>query len=336
MRIRSLILGTLVSVCALALTSACGGSDNGNGSGGSSSGGAGGNGGTGGSGTAGTGGTSGSGDCTAVAKAVCNKLQQCSSTLIKLTYGDVQTCVARATITCKSGTTAPGASVTPAQLGACTTAFSNLDCADLARGIQAPSECSIAGSLVNGKACGSNDQCKSAYCGVSNGICGACADRAAAGKACTSNDGCQSGLVCNSKSVCAQPVDGGGACTDARDCKAGLVCASGTCAQPVGAGKACKKGECDSLAGLFCNPSTNVCESLQVADSGQPCGLVSGGFVACGAGGHCAIPSGQVQGTCQAAAADGDTCDAQKGPTCLQPALCVNGKCTLGDPASCK
>lgn len=335
MRIRSLVVGTVVSLCALALTSACGGSDNGGGGGGTG-GSSGGTGGTAGSG--GTGGTGGgaTGDCGSVATAACNKLQQCAPLLIQGTYGDVQTCISRVTLSCKSGTTAPGASVKPAQFAACADAFSNLDCSALGHGISTPSDCVIPGSRDNGQACGSADQCKSGYCSVTTGICGACADRAAAGKSCTSSDGCQSGLVCNSQGVCAQPAAAGGNCTDFRDCTAGLVCSSGTCGQPVGAGKACKTGECNSLAGLFCNPSTNVCEQAQVADDGQPCGVVNNTFVACKASGHCSIPTGQLKGTCLAHADDGASCDAQNGPNCLPPAQCVNGQCVLGDPATCQ
>ncbi len=326
MRIRSLVLGTLISACALALTSACGSSSSKKGSGG-----------TGGTAGAGGSGGSGSGDCNSVATSICNKLNQCSPLVIKLTYGDVPTCVTRAAMSCASGTTASGASVTPAELGACADAYSKLDCADLMRGINTPSECKVTGTLANGTTCGADAQCKSGYCSVKTGICGACADQVGAGKTCTTSNGCTSGLICNSSGVCATPVKAGGTCTSSLDCAAGLVCPTGskTCTAPVAAGQACTGGDCDQLAGAFCNPQTNVCETIQVVAAGQPCGLVSGAVVGCSGGGHCNIPTGSTQGTCQAPAADGAACDAQKGPTCLQPALCVNGQCTLSNPKNC-
>jgi hypothetical protein len=311
MRIRFLILGSLVSLCALALTSACSSSSSG------------GNGG-------------GSGDCNVVASTACSKLEQCSPLAIKLSYGDKQTCVTRIAMSCAAGTTAPGASVTPAQFGACARAFSQVACKDLMSGNFAPAACTIKGSLANGKACGSADQCKSGYCGASSSMCGTCGAIGAAGATCTSSDGCESGLACNSKGVCATPAAAGGSCTDMRDCAAGLACTSGTCAQPVAAGGTCTGGDCDQLAGAFCNPQTKICETIQTADAGQPCGLINGGYVSCNAAGHCSIPQGQSQGTCQAHAADGASCDDTNGPSCLSPALCLNGKCTLPDPSSCK
>ena len=312
MRIRFLIVGSLVSLCALALTSAC--------SSGSSSGGNG----------------SGTGDCNSVATTACNKLEQCSPLTVKLSYGDVQTCVTRIAMSCSAATTAPGASLTSAEFGACAKAFSQVDCKELVGGSFAPAACTIKGSLANGKACGSADQCQSGYCGVSTGICGTCAAVGAAGAKCTSSDGCEAGLACTSKGVCATPAAAGGSCTDGRDCAAGLACSSGTCAQPVAAGGTCAGGDCDHLAAAFCNPQTKVCETVQAADDGQPCGLVNGAFVTCSAAGHCTIPQGQSQGTCQAHAADGATCDNTNGPGCLAPAICLNGKCTLPDPSSCK
>ncbi len=314
MRIRSFALASLLAVGGLVLTSACGSSSNGGG----------------GSGNGAT------GDCNSVATAACNKLEQCSAFAIKAAYGDAATCVKRLEMGCTASTTAPGAKVTAAQFGACADAYSKVDCTKLTGGMFLPDACTVPGSLANGKACGSADQCQSGYCSSSTGICGTCGDRAAAGKACTSSDGCQSGLVCNSKSVCAQPVAAGGQCSDVRDCDAGLVCASGTCSQPVAVGKACTGSDCDQLAGAFCNPQTKVCASISVADAGQPCGIVNNTFVGCGAAGHCTIPQGQTKGTCQAAAADGASCDPQNGPTCMAPAICVNGKCTLPDPSSCK
>ncbi len=310
MRIRSLALASLIFACALILTSACGGSSSGNGG--------------------------GSGDCTSVATAVCNKIETCSQLLMKLSYGDVQTCVTRVSMSCTAGTSAPGASVSSSQFAACANAFSGADCKTLIGANFSPAACTIAGSLADGKPCGSSDQCQSAYCSVSSGLCGSCGTRAAAGKACASSAECASGLICNSGSVCAQPVAAGGSCSDVRDCAAGLSCPSGKCAQPLAAGQSCTGGDCDQSAGVFCNVQTNVCQTIQIADAGQPCGIVNGTYVGCSASGHCSLPQGQTQGTCQAHAADGAKCDNINGPTCLAPAVCMNGNCVVSDPTSCQ
>lgn len=335
MRIRSLILGTLVTGCALALTSACGSNNKHNGGGGSggTGGAAGAAGAAGASGASGSGGA-GSGDCSTFATAACNELQQCSAFLLQVTYGDLQTCVTRTTQTCTSATTAKGASVSPAQFTTCANAFSQFDCGEFTHGIFVPSECAVAGSRAGGDACGSDDQCKSSYCAVKTGICGKCAARAAAGGACASDDGCQSGLVC-SQGKCAQPVQAGGSCTNVLDCKVGLLCVSGKCTAPLAAGATCTKGACDPLAGLFCNPSTNKCEQIQVATDNQPCGVVGGKLTYCAAGGFCTATASQPQGTCTPHADDKTSCDATAGPTCMKPALCVLGTCTLPDPANC-
>lgn len=333
MRVRSLVLGTLLSASALVLASACGSSNKKSSGSGGSTGSAGS---SGASGVAGSGGATGGDDCSTVAAALCNRLKDCSPLAIQVTYGDVNTCITRATTSCKAATTAPGASVAPSQFTSCVTAFSKLDCKNFTRTNFVPSACLIPGSRVNGKACGSADQCQSGYCSASTGICGTCGQREASGKSCTTNDDCQSGLICNSKSVCSQPVSSGGNCTDFRDCAVGLNCASGKCATPLAEGKTCTNGGCDRLAGLFCNPQTKKCQAIKVADANKACGIVGSDFFECTTSGHCKLASGKLSGTCLAHAADGADCDAVNGPNCMPPALCVNKKCTLPDPSSCK
>jgi hypothetical protein len=81
-----------------------------------------------------------------------------------------------------------------------------------------------------------------------------------------------------------------------------------------------------------------VCSMAQLADAGGACGfsLQSMTFTECKAGGNCKMTAGTLMGTCEAAAADGATCDATKGPFCLSPAVCENGTCKIPDPASCR
>lgn len=307
MQIRSFFLASWVCACALGLTSACSGSNN-NSSGG------------------------GSGNCNSYSTALCNKFEQCAPLDLQLVYGDVQTCIARSVMSCNAGMTLTP--VPPAQLSACSSAVSQLDCQVFVRGNSQPEACAFTGSLANGKACGSEAQCQSGYCNLTNGTCGTCAPRATTGGACTSTYGCQNGLVCNSSKVCAKPLASGGSCTATSDCAAGLVCVSGKCAAPVALGQPCTLGACNEDVGEFCNGQ--VCAKLQLAATGQPCGFVNGKEVECSGGGTCRLAQGQQQGTCVAPAKDGASCDATNGPDCLSPASCDNGKCNVPDPSSCK
>jgi hypothetical protein len=334
-------VGMLLPACALFVVSACGGRTS-NGSGGSSgsaseagsSGGSGGN-----TSEAGSGGGSGgstSGDCNSMESAFCDKLAQCSPFELQSSFGNLQTCITRMVKTCTLGTAAPGVQDTPAQVGECAAALSQLDCTEFVHGTTVPDACDSVGALVVGKPCVRDAQCHSGYCSVTwsppSAPCGVCAERAAAGEACSTSRGCWTGLVCNSNGVCAGPVQAGNACSGANDCASGLVCASGTCSPALAVGKLCSAGECDAWAGAYCDPSTHVCETYQLADAGQPCGA----GVLCRNSGHCAIPDNQTQGICQAPAPDGAACDLVAGPSCQAQAFCVNGQCTFLDPAMCK
>lgn len=306
MQIRSFFLASWVCACALVLTSACSGSNNSSGSGG--------------------------GTCNSLGTAICNKVEQCAPLDVQLVYGDVQTCVARVALGCNADMSV--APVSSTQMSACSSAVSQADCQVFLRGDSQPAACTFTGSLANGKACGTGQQCQSGYCNLASGFCGTCAPRATTGSACTSTYGCQSGLVCNSSNVCAKVAAAGGNCAATSDCAAGLVCVSGKCAAAVALGQPCTPGACDQYAGQFCDGQ--VCAKLPVAATGQPCGFVNGKDIQCSGGGTCKLGQGQQQGTCVAPAKDGASCDPTNGPDCLSPASCVNGKCTVPDPSSCK
>lgn len=308
MRIRPFFLASWLSVSALALTSACSGSNN--------------------SGSSG----SGSGDCNSVATAECNKLEQCAPVLIKQGYGDVKTCIARTTLDCKTFTAWPGASWSSAQFAACSSAVSQADCQALLSGNFNPAACPSTGSLANGKACGLDSQCQGGYCNTGTKLCGTCAGgNAKAGSPCTAAVDCASNLVCI-KGSCAQHVAAGGSCSSTVDCASGLACVSGKCGAPVALGQPCTAGECALNA--YCDPQ-KVCATIPLAAAGQPCDLVNGKVVQCSGGAYCNLDKQGQSGTCMAPLADGASCDPNV-PDCLEPAQCINGKCALPDPSSCK
>jgi hypothetical protein len=77
--------------------------------------------------------------------------------------------------------------------------------------------------------------------------------------------------------------------------------------------------------------------SLVVAACG---GSTSGTTVspdtACNDAAGCKADNSALIGVCVGSATDGAACDPAKGPSCLPPARCSNGVCTITDPATCK
>jgi hypothetical protein len=195
------------------------------------------------------------------------------------------------------------------------------------------SACTVPGSNADGTACGSEAQCQSGYCRLMLGsLCGTCAKRAAAGGQCVVDADCQATLVCAS-GTCTGPGQVGASCSGKQPCLRSLTCVSGSCQAPLQAGAACLPTDCDVAHGLYCDIQSKKCTQTQVAQVGQPCGLVNGVLVACAGGASCAnVKSGQ--GTCHPPAPDGAPC----GPDipCLAPAICTStARCTLPNPSVC-
>jgi hypothetical protein len=272
--------------------------------------------------------------CADAATAVCAAVNSCSSLLIQLEYGDMQTCAMRFQGTCASALAASGTGWTPAAEDACSKALPGESCADIVSN-NPPSACQTpAGLLANGVACGDGAQCQSKYCNLgTNGTCGACGTRS--GGTCDRDADCGYGQTCV-KGGCVAPGLSGSTCDDAtHPCNKTLACKNGVCAAPDEAGASCTVGNannpfgsCDVLKGLYCHALTRVCQAVTFASPGQPCGLVNGGLTACSANGACNA------GTCAAALADGASCTATD--HCSPPATCSGGVCKLPDPSMCK
>lgn len=275
--------------------------------------------------------------CAGLVQAVCGRLEECFPIAIRASYKDVAQCKERQTSSCLKIFNAPGSTVTPEKADACTSGYNALSCEALLAG-SSPEACRFAGTLTDGTPCGDGAQCTGRNCRKTGGnTCGACSTRGAAGATCQASGDCLDELTC-AGGKCVAPAKAGAACSTNQPCEASLRCANGTCAQPLAAGTTCESGAndaCDRLKGFFCDPTAKVCKEVKFANAGEACGLVNGTFVACAAAGHCKTGA-NGQGTCQAAAADGQPCDTKNGPSCIEPADCVNGVCTLPDPAACK
>jgi hypothetical protein len=272
--------------------------------------------------------------CNQVAEALCNAIEACAPTALKVFYGDEATCVARAALGCTTDQKVPGIKRTPTDLVACKQALTTATCAALLAN-EYPEACNTKpGETINGAACGSDWQCTSSFC-KKTGECGVCAPRADVNGDCAADHGCVQGLVCANKK-CVAPAAMGADCNlPNQPCRSGLYCTamSGKCAAKLGAGGPCVDSDqaCDFAKGVVCNGVSKVCETVTVAKGGEACGLgiraICVGFVEpCSniiTGGVCANP-----------AQDGEACGGTK--KCVPPATCEAGICRLPSAPSCQ
>jgi hypothetical protein len=272
------------------------------------------------------------------ANAYCALVETCAPAYLTLGMGDVATCQTAFAANVMALFGANGAPITPADVEACAQAIPNVSCSDILSRKSSPA-CRFMGTLPDGSACASDAQCSGGRCRVPGGaVCGSCGSHSAPGGACSVDDDCADGTHCAS-SACVAYGQEGSSCDAGHACRPDLGCKSGTCAAPSPAGTACKdSSECDSLHGVFCNPTTTMCETTTFAPSGQACGLVSGALTLCrGPQGLCTgAVAPKYQGTCAAASPQGGACDATNGPTCGAFMVCVNGSCATSTPNACK
>jgi len=283
--------------------------------------------------------------CSDLANNICNKLNSCAPFLVSYLYGSVSTCTTRAAINCPDTVSANGSGATASNVEACAQAYSSASCSDLENNVQ-PSACDIAGTLTAGAVCGADQQCvgPNGYCNIGAGsVCGACGTKSAAGGNCKSNNDCQSGLVCGTAAgattgTCVTPDAAGAMCDSGHPCGGTLSCSSGTCSAPVEAGGACNATaqNCDFENGLYCNPTSMVCASVQTVMAGGSCGYSasSNTYSVCANEATCNGQTATMAGTCGSVAADGAACGTNMA-VCMSPAVCVNDVCTIPNASSC-
>jgi hypothetical protein len=291
---------------------------------------------------------------------------------VEVTFGDLQTCIARTAQTCIDNLHVADTSTTIDHVNACAQTMPAESCSDFYDNNPTARCEQQAGPGEIGSACSSIAQCSTAFCAVApHDICGTCQPLPLAGATCASSNDCGHGLVCATPpampfsmgvcppapttGTCAAVVPDGMPClTGTNPCAEGEMCfrddpatsTMGTCMPVAVLGAACDNARqtapsCDPH-GLSCNAST--CQPTLLAQPGETCGSVNGHNVACEGGGSCAKPTRCTPtGTCVAPAADDAACsiDPTTGPTCLSPATClvgsdgVTGTCELSSPAKC-
>jgi hypothetical protein len=273
--------------------------------------------------------------CGALADAFCGQLGTCAPALLQLIYGDAPTCADRQRLDCAGTTSAPGTTRVTADVTACASGLRDAACDGFFAALEG---CTVSpGTFADKAACGVDAQCASTHCKRDSGGCGTCAPTVAAGDSCADDPGaCVPGTICDSRKLCAVRTPKGGSCAKGEICETPFVCDGATCGDGSAPGAACGEhlGPCNPLLGR-CDPTTSKCVELGFALAGEACGLVGGKAVFCSGLGTCNIASGATKGTCSASAADGDSCG-QSGPSCMPPASCVGGTCSVENPATCK
>jgi hypothetical protein len=250
-----------------------------------------------------------------MADAYCTKLQECSTFVMSVAFGNQATCKARWILNCTPNFGAPGTSATPARTSACAQSIPGLACATFLGG-DLGAACAIgAGTVANGGPCGDDAQCASTFCArPTTAVCGTCQPVTNPGGACV-----QGACSLSTNTVCQQSTT--------------------TCVRPKAGkiGDACGgQEECDVGHQVGCNTSTtDKCIALTLA--GATCGansVFASSIAVCPNAGTC---SAAVNGTCTAVGADGASCSTtDTGAHCMLPARCVGGKCTLPNPSTCR
>jgi hypothetical protein len=273
--------------------------------------------------------------CEEFSKAACDRLKLCNPFILGTVYDDELTCVSRKKLECNAMLNAGGTSLTPNGLSACAKETAGQKCADITAGVQLPACKTVAGTVATGSACNFDAQCAGGYCRRSNGVtCGKCTARTVVGASCVRSDECEVGSRCIGQ-TCRTLAPAGGTCGADKPCVGSLRCIGTTCLDPIPIGGSCSKIGEDCVEGAFCNSNSTKCEAIELVLKEKPCGTVIGAIKACKAGGNCPVSSGGVGSVCFVAAADGAACDDSTN-RCLSPAVCVDSKCQLPNPDTCK
>ena len=246
--------------------------------------------------------------------------------LMEVSYGDVATCRARAKLTALRGLDLPGSSSDYAQMRTCYAAMTAAGCMMYAKLLP---ECStIGGEVPNGGVCTQNGECVAgSYCSRKDfkQSCGVCQTAGRVGATCDPRHQCATDLRCVAKRCVVQAGEGE-TCNAGLPCNIGLSCVGGSCTSPhLAAGAACDEAM-DLCAGSFACTS-GTCKPVKLVRPGDACSDDVG---------MCTHGSSCFGGKCVAAAADGAACDQKAGPTCLRPAECIDGRCQMRTPATCR
>jgi hypothetical protein len=282
-------------------------------------------------------------ECTDLEIAGCARTARCFPQIFKERYGDMATCLTKASLACPNEPAVPGTTTMAPQIAACLTARQNQTCADFLANV-VPPECAYRGIRGQGSVCTDGRQCTTGSCSFSGDVCGKCGNLVQAGAPCLGNFQCASGLVCGPGiNLCVSLARMGEPCGTRAFCGYGLYCSAGTCAPELAGGATCDPSvpSCSVAADLECDPATMKCVSHVYGNKGASC---DGRVNDCYTGGAClSSASNPSAGICSELPKQGEQCDPQNLP-CQEPWSCLQASkttfiCDLGvqvDPNSCQ
>jgi hypothetical protein len=209
--------------------------------------------------------------CDAQARALCDRLDDCSPHTIAVRYGDLFGCQSGERQRCLERLAAPGTSETASFAGGCALALPSESCLSLFGNTPVLACVAPPGLLHDGDPCLAHGQCRSGTCNLAPGATtGSCGAPAQADESCAARS-CARGLVCvDPGAACARPGIQDAACDAAHPCAIGFSCVGagaqpGSC-QPAIAmpGAACDptatfSSNCDLDLQLVCDPAAGVC-----------------------------------------------------------------------------
>ncbi|MFO0577894.1 MAG: hypothetical protein U1A78_28125 [Polyangia bacterium] len=278
--------------------------------------------------------------CVAFARALCDKQIQCSAYVAKSFSAGVESCYEALTNDCVVSATANGSTFNDQKAGACAQRWSAASCDD-ALTANVGADCHPPGNLANGSACGSDFQCQSLACDITNAGCGKCVPRPKIDEACT--DYCDFGLQCV-QGKCTTYRKQGEACDLTASCLPTLACLQGSCAPPMVGASCGAPYECTFAGAQYCDMDTLTCKpfNFTVVKNGEACGLGTDTTYRCPPDGYCKTPSaGALFGICTKRPKAGEPCvqvsDGAGGTVglCDSAGTCVNGTCQLYSTAMC-
>ena len=262
--------------------------------------------------------------CADYASARCDAINRCASARFAYDYGNQASCQDRLAAWCEYVGGLPGAKLGPKAIGSCASSFASMSCEAWQARRDDPLCNAPEGTLEEGAGCVHGYQCASKACFLeTDGVCGICQAGLAEGDGCRLAMECPPGTTCIGY-ACVQAAGVGETCGAATPCAGTLLCVGGTCAMSPNEGEPCLEGGvCNNKLATTCEGGT--CTGLTLAEEGETCG----GDVYCEGGGSC------VHDTCMSPVPEKRPCNANTGPQCLEPGVCVGGWCEIPDPASC-
>jgi hypothetical protein len=272
--------------------------------------------------------------------ALCDGLARCQLLSFTVLFEDLEDCVARLGELAGGFLFAPGSNETAETLSACAGALAGVDCETFDRAEQLrlqPEECIVPGDRGVGEICAGLNECASYLCSAPLGGCGICLTPGGEGASCAAVP-CEPGLLCFA-GTCRRYGELDEPC-DQGPCVPWLACIDEVCVERIAVGDAC-----DPLvpywceADLACNPISSRCEPIGFSEPGAPCGLLDDGTTsACVQGARCRT---QEDGgaRCVPVVARDEPCDATGhlfGGPCEGVDVCIDGRCTLPEVATCE